>query len=163
MSRTSVIAKRKDKNQIKKAIIAGVPQRKIADRFHVSPKAVRTYKLLIKAQLAKAKKAGELKTLDYFKELQELLVYTKKILKTAGKDKRLALTAVEKCMELVTRLGKFSGQFVESPTSQTNIQINLFEIMPVVWKALLAFPKAKHAVDEAIQNSYRERLKKVSA
>jgi len=163
MSRTSVIAKRKDKNQIKKAILSGASERELGKRFHVGPKAIRTFKALIKAQLAKAKAEGALKTMDYFKELESLLLHAKRILSTSGKDRRLALAAMDRCIILTRDLGKFSGQLVEAPTTQTNIQINLFEIMPVVRKTLAKFPQALAAVDRAVISSYQERQKKVPA
>ena len=160
MGRTSAARRSKDREKIEKAIIEGVPERTIASRFDISRTAIRYYKKSIAAQIASVMEKRTAKTIDYVQEQEELRQVMLGQLKDA-KDQTLPfplrLSMLNQCIttlsNITDRLVKYTGQSKE-PGATVNIQLNVFEQMPVVRATLAMFPEALGAVDRAL----REKL-----
>jgi hypothetical protein len=142
LPRTSTIARHEKREEIEAAIVRGDPEREIADKYDLSKTAVHDYKPGIADRTKKYTQAGDVALLDHLGELRSLLDESKQIVQTAGEDKRLALQAIDRCMDLVTLIGKWTGEYKESSGNTFNgpVQINLDAQVPRVIEALSAVP-----------------------
>lgn len=165
MPRVSTIATHKQREKIEKAILDGETERAIAARFKVGKKAVHEYKGTIAHRAKEALEARTAWTIDYIQELEDLRQVALKELRealeplkiTASLTEQLArrstlFTALKHAGEFTERLARFTGQSKEK-AGPTNIQINLFEVMPTVYAVLQRFPEARDAVQKAIEDA----------
>jgi len=161
MPRVSTIATHKQRVKIEKAILDGVTERAIAARFKVGKRAIHEYKRTIADQAKQAIVARGVRTIDYLQELENLrqiaIKELRESLQRAGKTpltirKAMLFTALKHAGDFTERLARFTGQSQEK-TGTTNVQINVFEIMPIVHSTLQRFPEALAAVRKAITDA----------
>jgi hypothetical protein len=156
MPRVSTIATHKHREKIEKAILDGETERAIAARFKVGKRAIHEYKRTIADQAKQAILARGVRTIDYLQELEDLRQVAIKELREAlaakPANKPLLFTALKHAGDFTERLARFTGQSQEK-TGATNIQINLYEVMPTVHAVLQRFPEARDAVQKAIEDA----------
>jgi hypothetical protein len=157
--RTSIISQRKDRDKIEKAIIDGVPERQIASRFKLSNRAVHDYKRSISERMKLALEKRDVLTINYLEETESLRQIALKQLREVQDASEEALpirvgmltTALRTAGEFTDRLTRYTGQSLEKKGGDTNVQINVFEFMPIVRATLLQFPDALAAVEQAMK------------
>lgn len=170
MPRVSTIATHKQRDKIEKAILDGMTERAIAARFKVGKRAVHEYKQTIADRTKQALEARNVRTIDYLKELEELRQVAIQELREALKPfdseaplseqlsrKSMLFTALRHAGDFTERLVRFTGQSLEKTGGTTNIQVNLYEVMPIVYSTLQRFPEALAAVDKAIEHGSNGR------
>ncbi len=130
MSRTCSICTHPRREEIDKAIVAGVPFRKIAQDFGVSRSSVDRHQKNghIPEELAKATKAKEVAQADtLLAQVTKLKERANKILDTAEKEgTREACMALREVRSIIELLAKVQGDLPDGPTVNITIIENQY-------------------------------------
>ena len=161
MGRTSVIERHKKREQIERDIINGVPTRAIRSKYKISLGAIDTYKKIISGRIKDEIEKRNAKSIDYIQELEDLRLVAVKQLKEAQDQEdqpfhirqAAILNALASAGVFTERLARFTGQSKEKQGGDTNIQVNVFEVMPIVRATLMRFPDALEAVTQAMKDA----------
>lgn len=164
MGRTSVIERHKKREQIERDIINGVPTRQIKAKYKISLGAIQTYKTIIAGRIKNEIEKRNARSIDYIQELEDLRQVALHELHEALKPfdlnaplpaqlayKKNLFTALGHAGDFTDRLARFTGQSLEKQGGTTNVQINVFEVMPIIRATLMMYPDALAAVDRAIK------------
>jgi hypothetical protein len=126
--------------------------REIAKQYGLKPGAIQKHKVNIGARIKKYTIEQNEKPVDYLSELEELRKRALKLMDEAGEDKRLVLLAMREAREFMVLLGKWTGQYTDSPGVQVNIQQNVIDAMPTVRRVLEeGYPEAWAEVIAALR------------
>lgn len=133
-----------------RALVEGVPNRRIASQHGVTERAVRNHKARhLPAALAKARDAEEAATADDLlagvRGLQERTAAILDKAEAVG-ELRTALSAIREARGNLELLAKLLGELDDSPTVNVLISPQWIEIRTVLLEALAAYPEARSAV-----------------
>ncbi len=155
MPQPGTIATHPDKAQIDAAIVAGVPNRRIATQYDVSEAAVRRYKADgLPVTLVRAKDAEDAAHADdLLAQVRDLQSRALAILDTAeaAGELRTALAAIREARGNLELLARLLGELQEGAT--VNLLVAAPEWLAVrgaIFAALAAHPDARAAVAHAL-------------
>lgn len=117
-------------------------------------------KRTIQDQVVQALEKRGARTMDYIQELEDLRLVAVQQLREAQAQEfpfpikqGLILQALNSAGVYTERLARFTGQSLEKQGGTTNVQINLFEMMPIVRATLTLYPEALAAVERAMREA----------
>jgi len=154
MPQPGTIATHPDRAAIDAAIVAGVPNRRIATQYGLSEGAVRRYKAdglpatLVKAKDAEAAMHGD----DLLAQLATLQADARRIgARAEGEGNlRTALAAVRELVRMVELLAEMQGELNRAPQVNITLTAEWLHIRTVIVQALADHPEAQGAVVAAL-------------
>lgn len=156
MPRTSVIARHEKRDQIERDILNLVPTRTIRAKYHISLTAIHNYKQIIKDRIELEKAKIGWRAIDYLEEMEKLRQKALKGLdaaEAADVPPLLKISMVRSALyaagEFTEKLARFAGQSHEQKPT-TNVQVNIFEVMPTIRRILERHPAVMREVQEAL-------------
>ncbi len=154
MPQPGTIATHPDRAAIDAAIVAGVPNRRIATQYGLSEGAVRRYKADgLPATLVKAKDAEEATHGDdLLAQLATLQADARRIgARAEGEgDLRTALAAVRELVRMIELLAELQGELNRAPQVNITLSPEWLAVRLVILEALAAHPAARLAVAERL-------------
>ena len=154
MPQIGTITNHPQRAEIDAAILAGVPNRRIATRWNVSEAAIRRYRAGgFPAALARGKDAGDIAHADDL--LVQLATLQASALRIGTRaeaegDLRTALAAVRELVRVVELLAELQGELSRQPQINVLISPEWVEVRAVVLAALAPYPDARAAVAGAL-------------
>lgn len=157
MPQPGTIATHPDRAAIDAAIVAGVPNRRIATQYGLSEGAVRRYKADgLPATLVKAKDAEEATHGDdLLAQLATLQADARRIgARAEGEgDLRTALAAVRELVRMIELLAEMQGELNRAPQINITLSPEWLTLRLVIVQALADHPEAQRAVLGALSAS----------
>jgi len=154
MPQPGTIATHPERAAIDAAIVAGVPNRRIATQYGLSEGAVRRYKADgLPATLLKAKEAEEATHGDdLLAQLATLQADARRIgARAEGEgDLRTALAAVRELVRMIELLAEMQGELSRQPQVNIALSAEWVQVRAVVLAALAPYPDARAAVAGAL-------------
>jgi hypothetical protein len=145
-----------EREAIDRALVEGVPNRRIASHHDVTERAVRNHKAThLPTSLAKAQVAEEVAQADdLLDQLQDLQRRTLAILEAAEetREHRTALSAIREARSNLELLAKLLGELDARPQVNVLISPEWLELRAVIVGALEPHPQALRAVVGALES-----------
>lgn len=156
MPRTCTICAHPELEVINRALVEGMPNRRIASQYDVTERAVRNHKANhLPVALAKSRNAQEVaKADDLLSQVRDLQARTLAILEAAEttSQHRTALSAIREARSNLELLAKLVGELDERPVNVL-ISPEWMELRAVIVGALAPHEEARSAVLRAIEGA----------
>lgn len=150
MPRACTVCSHPGREAIDRAIVEGMPNRRIAAQRDVTERAVRNHKANhLPATLVKAQDAQEVAEADdLLAQVRGLQIRTLSILEAAegASQHRTALSAIKEARSNLELLAKLVGELDDSPTVNVLVSPQWIEVRAVLLETLSPYPRARSAV-----------------
>jgi len=157
MPQPGTIATHPRRAAIDAAIVAGVPNRRIATQYEVSEAAVRRYKAEgLPATLVKAQEVEDVRqALDIVAQLKAINGAALTVLGEARRsgNGELALKAIDRIQRQIELQAKLLGELDERPQINLVVSAEWLQVRLMIVQALAPYPEAQGAVVAALSAS----------